>query len=69
MIILINKSQLIEQVLYVDFAGGKFESWFYSEGEKYRMFEAYEFAPVKRWAISQDFTKIVLTAEAGELLK
>ena len=54
---------MVQQTLYVDFAGGKFEAWYYSEGSTFRK-SSWEFSDLKKWAIKNSFTKFIFTDEA-----
>ena len=52
------KKNTTKQILYVDYAGGKFYSWFNSEGIKHKGKSSYEYKDVERWALKNDFTAI-----------
>lgn len=51
------------QKLYVDYAGGNFEYWFYSEGRTYR-YSTSDYDLILRFKRKNDFSQIVLTDEA-----
>ncbi len=53
------------QTLYVDFAGGKFEYWFYSDGGTYKN-SAWDYSSVKKFYRTQGFNRLVLTNEAKD---
>lgn len=59
-----TKHATTEQVLYIDYASGKFESWFYSEGDKNRYISSYDIDEIISNAKGDDFTKFILTEEA-----
>jgi hypothetical protein len=54
------------QRLYVDFAGGRFESWFYAEGERYKGKISHDYNDILTYKRRNDFTEIVLTDEARQ---
>jgi len=47
------------QTLYIDYAGGKYESFFYSEGTRYRFMSHYSVETIIAKARKQDFKKFV----------
>lgn len=49
--------------LYIDYQGGKFVSWFYSEGDTYTFRESYDLSAIKR-AAKKQFDRFILTDEA-----
>lgn len=51
------------QKLYVDYAGGKYEYWFYSEGRTFR-YSTYDYETILRFKRKNDFTHLILTDEA-----
>lgn len=58
------KKGTTKQTLYVDYSGGKFNSWFNSEGEKNKGKSDSKFSNIKQYALKNDFTNIVVTPEA-----
>jgi len=52
-----------QQILYVDYAGGKFEYWYYSEGQRYGG-SYYEPSQIRSFYKKNDFTRMVKTDEA-----
>lgn len=59
----------MKQTLYVDFAGGRFESWFYSEGETFKGACSSSYADILKYKRKNDFTKVILTDEARNRIK
>lgn len=55
---------MIQQTLYVDYISGRFESWFYSDGQRYRGKISHDYDDILRYSRHNDFTRIVLTDEA-----
>jgi hypothetical protein len=54
------------QKLYVDYAGGRFETWFYSEGQRYKGIVTHAFDDILRYKRRNDFTDIILTDSARQ---
>jgi hypothetical protein len=55
----------MKQTLYVDFSGGQFVTWFYSEGTRYRgICTAFYYDELMPWKRKQGFTDMVITGEA-----
>jgi hypothetical protein len=52
---------MIKQILYVDYCGGNFETWFYSDGDRYRGRCSYDYNDILRYAKKNDFTDIIQT--------
>lgn len=54
-----------EYTLYVDYAGGKFEAWYYKNGRRARVDEFMpDYGDVRRYFDNSPFTKLSLTGEA-----
>lgn len=54
------------QKLYVDYSGGNFITWFYSEGQRYKGISTGIYDDVLRYKRKNDFTDIILTDEARQ---
>lgn len=57
---------MITQKLYVDYAGGMFVTWFYSDGQRYKGTTTHNYEDVLRYKRKNDFTDIILTDTAKQ---
>ena len=51
--------RMIIQTLYIDFAGGKYESFFYSDETRYKFMDSYSLEEILCKAEKQEFNKFV----------
>ena len=61
-----KKINIMKQVLYIDYSGGKFETWFYSEGKRYAGKNSFDYEEILRYKRKNDFTDMILTDEAKQ---
>lgn len=57
------------QILYVDYEGGQYVSWFYSEGDRHKGKSSHDYSDILSYKRRNDFTDVVITNEARLMLR
>jgi hypothetical protein len=55
---------MVDQTLFIDYAGGRFESFFYQNAKRYPFHHDYDWKAIEKKAKRQGFNKLVYLDEA-----